>query len=173
MEKLENKSRSNYDNFFRLDGFAGTGKSTIIQQLFDLPEFGYFRICTCSNTHAAVEVSRNINHDHMKKFSKNELCLTEENDISMINNMINEGIITDDVLSYIIKNNNYETLSSLLNEKPKYNSDGTITFNDNTLQSIKREDKKSKSLYTVQKYNILIVDEYSMLTLIHRLTTWV
>ena len=164
LEKLENKKRSNYDNFFRLDGFAGTGKSTIIQQLFDLPEFGYFTLCTCSNTHAAVEVSRNINHDHMKKFSKSELCLTEENDISMINNMINEDIITDDVLSYIIKNNSYETLSSLLNEKPKYNSNGTITFNDNTLQSIKREDKKSKSLYTVQKYDILIVDEYSMLT---------
>ena len=71
IENLERKKRYNYDNFFRLDGFAGTGKSTVIQQLFDLPEFGYFKLCTCSNTHAAVEVSRNINHEHIKKKKMN------------------------------------------------------------------------------------------------------
>ena len=28
-------------------------------EMFDLPEFIYFKLCTRSNTHAAVEVSRN------------------------------------------------------------------------------------------------------------------
>lgn len=164
IENIENKKRCQYDNFFRLDGYAGTGKSTVIQSIFSLPEFRYFKICSCSNTHAAVEVSRNIYHNKLKNINKNELCIIDENDMNIILNLIKENVLDISILSFIVKDNNYETLSGLLKEKPKYNSDGTITFNDNTITSVKREDIKNKSLYNIQKYDILIIDEYSMIT---------
>ena len=164
IENIENKKRSQYDNFFRLDGYAGTGKSTVIQSIFSLPEFRYFKICSCSNTHAAVEVSRNIYHNKLKNINKNELCIIDDNDMNIILNLIKENVLDISILSFIVKDNNYETLSGLLKEKPKYNSDGTITFNDNTITSVKREDIKNKSLYNIQKYDILIIDEYSMIT---------
>jgi hypothetical protein len=164
IENIENKKRCQYDNFFRLDGYAGTGKSTVIQSIFSLPEFRYFKICSCSNTHTAVEVSRNIYHNKLKNINKNELCIIDDNDMNIILNLIKENVLDISILSFIVKDNNYETLSGLLKEKPKYNSDGTITFNDNTITSVRREDIKNKSLYNIQKYDILIIDEYSMIT---------
>ena len=70
--------------------------------------------------------------------------------MNIILNLIKENVLDISILSFIVKDNNYETLSGLLKEKPKYNSDGTITFNDNTITSVKREDIKNKSLYNIQ-----------------------
>lgn len=161
---FKNNQRKEYDNFFRLDGFAGTGKSTIIQNILNLIEFKSLKICSSSNTHAAVEVSRNIYHEKLKKDNEYEICFFEENEINIIYNLIKENIVNENILSFITKDNSYETLSSLLKEKPKYNSDGKIIFNENTINSVKKEDKKNKSLYSIQKYNIIIMDEYSMIT---------
>lgn len=162
LNNIENKKRETFDNFFRLDGFAGTGKTSVIQSLFNLPELRGFNICCCSNTHAAVEVSRDIHHKEIKNKHKNNLCIID--DIAEIYNLIEENILDYSFLSFIVKDNNYETISSLLKEKPKYNHDGSITFNDNTIQTIKKIDVKNKSIYNIRKYDILIVDEYSMMT---------
>jgi len=164
---FENRNiKDQYQNLYRLDGYAGTGKSTIIQYLFTLPEFNKYTICSCATTHAAVEVNKNIYHKYLLNTlqSKNLIYIHELKEMEHIQNLIHHKIIDHQIYDYILKDNHYETLSSLLNERPKYNPDGSITFNHNTLSAVKHEDKKNKSLYKINKYDILIIDEYSMIT---------
>lgn len=105
-----------------LEGYAGTGKSTVISHIFNLPEYSNMSICMSATTNKAVNV--------LKKMGKGD----------------NKRI-------------DYLTIHKLLKIKRTIDSDGKQHFVTSFNETTDSRNKKCKSIFS---YNIIVIDEASM-----------
>jgi hypothetical protein len=67
LKRLEDFIRSKTEKIMVLEGFAGTGKSTIISKLFQQPEYSKLNICMSATTNKAVHVLKKMGKVDNKK----------------------------------------------------------------------------------------------------------
>lgn len=122
-------------NFFLIEGYAGTGKTSVITYLLKYPEFNRFKICFSAPTNKAL----NVLMDKLNGGGHN----SSNSDIRANN---------DDLVENDEKENEWEfkTVFKLLGNKMTINSQGETLFDFNQNEEFKN------------KYDIIIIDEVSM-----------
>ena len=105
-----------------LEGYAGTGKSTVISHIFNLPEYSKMNICMSATTNKAVNVLKKMGKETNKKID-------------------------------------YLTIHKLLKIKRTIDSDGKQHFITSFNETTDSRNKKCKSIFS---YNIIVIDEASM-----------
>ena len=60
IERLRAFLKNKHEKMIVLEGYAGTGKSTIISQLFQNPEYSKMNICMSATTNKAVSVLKEM-----------------------------------------------------------------------------------------------------------------
>lgn len=128
-----------HQSMFLVEGYAGTGKTTLITHLLKYPEFDDFRICFAAPTNIALNVLMDKLNDKMDENTNTDVDL-ENND----------------------KKFTFKTAFKLFDGKFIVDEFGETVFNNQSSDKFK------------SKYNIIIIDEVSMIDkkqINHLLTT--
>ena len=133
-EILITTQNNNTHNLFLIDGFAGTGKTSVVTYLLSYPEFNNFKICFSAPTNKALSVLMNKLNDNKNKNNDNDPLISND-----------EILMNEDEKDWTFK-----TVFKLLNNKMVINSQGETLF----------DFKQSENLKI--KHEIIVIDEVSM-----------
>lgn len=133
--KLRDFLKDKHSKQFLLEGYAGTGKTTILQYLLNNIQFLHLDICFSATTNKAVSVMRQVR--------------------SMLSNTAHQEN----------GNRHFKTIHKLLALKREIQYDGSISWNlQESMMKVKKGIREKNEKYKrLIDYDIIVVDEVSMI----------
>lgn len=158
---LISSSQSNYiHKFMLIEGEAGTGKTSLITELFKYPEFRFFEICFTAMTNKALGVikekisSHCENNEKMYEDGYGEMQMSELNNLSWCKRKSSIKSVGKDLNTVCPKLSfSFLTIFKLLNQRIEIDEKGSLHFG--------RKDPHHQNLQTFSS-DFIIIDEVSM-----------